>query len=116
MTSFTLPTPLAAWPVRLEYLSGWTAALVYVAFAVPIGLLGLWSLTGLGPVRKWVVIGVRLSVLLLFVLIISGMRWQRQHKDLEINALVDVSPSANTYVHDFPPSAKTLRVAIDDYL
>src|SRR5437868_2343471 len=112
----TIPTLLADWPVRLEYLSGWTAALVFVAFAVPIVLLGMWSLNGLGPVRKWVVIGVRLTVLLLFVLIISGMRWQRQHKYLDVMACVDVSLSANRYVHDFPPTAKTLRQAIDDYL
>src|SRR5437868_2006100 len=112
----TIPTSLAAWPIRLEYLSGWTAALVYIAFAVPIVLLGVWSLNGLGSVRKWVVIGVRLAVLLLFVLLIGGMRWQRQHKDLEIYAIVDVSRSATTYVKDFPKSSKNLRQAIDDYL
>jgi uncharacterized membrane protein/Mg-chelatase subunit ChlD len=76
-------------------------------------LLGLRSLAGLGPVRKWVALGTRLGVLLLFVLILGGIRWQRQNKDVEVIALRDISESTNQ-VRNYP--GKSLQLAVDDYL
>lgn len=112
--SWPAQPPLAlAWPVRMEYFPGWLAALFFIAGAIPIVLLGVWSLNGLGPVRKWVAIGTRLAVMLLFILIIGGVRWQRTHKDLEVWVLRDISGST-THVRDLP--AKTLAQSVDDYL
>lgn len=106
---------LAAWPIRMEYLSGWLVLLLFLALAVPIALLGVRSLAGLGPVRRWVALGVRLAVLLTFVLLIGGIRWQRTHKDLEVVVLRDISESTGL-VRDYPQKDKTLQAAIDGYL
>ena len=55
------------------------------------------SLAGLGSVRKWVAIAVRLAVVLLVVLILAGIAWQRTHKDLEVLVLSDASLSADLF-------------------
>jgi uncharacterized membrane protein len=100
-------------PIRLEYMTGWMAGLLFCALAVPILLLGMRSLNGLGPVRKWVAIGVRLGVLALFILILGGARWQRQHTDLEVMVLRDISGSTG-YVTHHP--GESLDSAIRQYL
>ena len=110
MGSFTLAFTS---PIRLEYFSGWVAALAFVALAVPIVLLGMRSLNGLGPVRKWVAIGARLAVVLLFILILGGIRYQRQHKDLQVMVLRDASESTRQ-VRQFP--GRTLEQSVEDYL
>src|SRR4051794_13079956 len=100
-------------PLKLEYLS-WPAALgLFALLAVPILLLGMRSLTGLGPVRKWVAIAARLIVLLLFVLIIGGARWQRLNKNVELMVLRDISEST-AQVRQYP--GKTLQASLDDWL
>ena len=90
-----IPTPILAvvWPARLEYFSGWQALGLFALLATPVVLLGVRSLAGMGPARKWVAIGLRLAVLLLAVLILGGIRYQRQSKDLEVMVLRDVSQS-----------------------
>jgi uncharacterized membrane protein len=100
-------------PIKLEYFSGWIALGIFVACAIPIVLLGMRSLSGLGPVRKWVAIGARLLVLFLFVLILGGIRWQRQNKIVEVMAIRDVSQSTME-VRDYP--GKSLQQSIDDTL
>ena len=101
------------WPLRMEYMRGWQAALLLLALAIPIVLLGVRSLAGLGPVRRWVAVGARLLVLLLFVLIIAGARWQRENKILEVMVLRDISESTGL-VHDYP--GKSLASSVEDYL
>ena len=110
-----VPSSLAAFyfPLRLEYLTYWQAALIFAALAAPIVFLGMRSLNGLGPVRKWVAIGIRLSVLLLFVLIIGGVRWQRTNKNLEVIVLRDISEST-AQVRQYP--GKTLQESLDEQL
>jgi hypothetical protein len=71
------------------------------------------SLNGLGPVRKWVAIGIRLAVLLLFMLIIGGVRLQRTNKDLEVIVLRDISEST-AQVRQYP--GKTLQESLDEQL
>ena len=93
-------------PITLEYLLWWQAALLFGVLGLIILLLGMRSMNGLGPVRKWVAIGIRLAVLLVFILIIGGARWQRQNKDLEVIVLRDVSEST-AQVREFP--RKTLQ-------
>src|SRR5687768_3361659 len=88
--------PLAlAWPLQMEFMPGGLVAVLFLVGALPIVALGYWSLSGLGPVRKWVAIGVRLAVLLLALLILAGVRWHSQHKDLEVMVLRDISDSTN---------------------
>ncbi|MGB7159794.1 MAG: hypothetical protein WBD40_17135 [Tepidisphaeraceae bacterium] len=110
-----LPIPLAAFqfPLRLEYFTYWQAALIFLALAAPIVFLGMRSLNGLGPVRKWVAIGIRLTVLLLFILIIGGVRWQRTNKNLEVIVLRDISESTGQ-VRQYP--GDTLQASLDETL
>ena len=104
---------LAVWPARLEFLSPLKALGLFALLAAPVVLLGVRSLNGVGPTRKWVIIGLRLLVTLVLVLILAGLRWQRQSHDLEVMVLRDISESTNETV-DFP--GKTLSSSLDDYL
>ena len=114
MNDAILPTLAAVqWPIRMEFIPGWVVALLFLAGALPIVALGMWSLSGLGPVRKWVAIGMRLCVLLLFLLILGGVRWQRTHKDVEVWVLRDISSSTG-HVREFP--GKSLQQSMESYL
>src|SRR5688572_7850344 len=107
-----LPSLAFTFPLRLEYLT-WPMALgLFALLALPIVWLGMRSLNGLGPVRKWVAIGVRLGVLALFILIIGGVRWQRTNKVLELMVLRDISEST-AQVRNFP--GPTLQSSIDEW-
>ena len=99
--------------LQLEYLTLWQAALLFAALAGPVVWLGARSLNGLGPVRKWVAVGARVLVLLLFVLILSGARWTRSNSAVEVMVLRDVSQST-AQVRNLPQ--KTLRQSINQYL
>ena len=100
-------------PLTLEYLQWWQAGALFALLAAPILFLGMRSLNGLGPVRKWVAIGIRLAVLLLFILIIGGVRFQRTNKDLEVIVLRDISEST-AQVRQYP--GKTLQESLDEQL
>src|SRR5467141_2921371 len=89
--------PAFVWPLKLEYFNGVTAFLIFLGLALFFVSLGLWSLAGLGPMRKWVAIGIRLAVALCFVLILGGARWQRQHKNVETIVLSDISDSIDQF-------------------
>ncbi|MGH7176952.1 MAG: hypothetical protein ACREJC_06205, partial [Tepidisphaeraceae bacterium] len=104
---------LAALPFSLEYMQPWQAGALLALLSAPIVLLGIRSLSGLGPVRRWVAVGVRLALLLVLVLILGGLRWQRQNKDLEVMVLRDVSQSTQN-VTAFP--GKSLSGSVEDYL
>lgn len=103
-------------PLSLEFFSGWVALALFAGVGLPIVLLGMRSLNGLGPTRKWTAIVLRLLVLLLFVLILGGARWQRVHKELDVIVLRDVSDST-LLVRDHDLTNKTtLNEAIDAFL
>ncbi|HLL90995.1 MAG TPA: VWA domain-containing protein [Tepidisphaeraceae bacterium] len=112
MTAASSPI-LAALPLSLEYFSWGTAGLLFAGLGVVIVLLGVRSMAGLGPARQWTAIGVRLAVLLLMVLVLGGVRWQRQHKDLEVIFLRDVSQSAEQV--PTPAEGQTVQQAMDRY-
>jgi uncharacterized membrane protein len=112
--SSIVPTSLAfVWPLRTEYLLGWQAVLLFVALGALIVWMGKRSLAGLGPVRKWVAISLRVIVLALLVLIISGARWQRENKVVEVIVLRDISESTANVV-GFP--GKSLQTSLDEFL
>src|SRR3954453_14939764 len=110
----TTTTPMLAftWPLRLEYMTWWQAMLLFAALSVPIVWLAVRSLAGLGPVRRWVAMGIRLLVLLALVLTLGGARWQRENKVVEVMVLRDVSESVSN-VHNFP--GKTLQSSLEKY-
>src|SRR5882724_3024268 len=113
--TFAAPSAIV-WPIHLEYIRGWVAFLLFIGLGAVIVFLGMRSLNGLGAVRKWVAIGIRLTVLLLFILILGGIRWQRIHKNLEVMALVDVSGSMRYYSQYPGHPAKPLRTAEDEWI
>src|SRR4051812_29341808 len=117
MNGTFIPSSLSilAWGIDLEYTTGWKAAGAFLLLSIPIVVLGLRSLTGLGPVRKWAAIAFRLLVLLVIVLLLSGARWNRTHKTLDLIVIRDISKSTNQY-RNFPAANKNLTDAIDDYL
>lgn len=115
--TISIPTMLAfTWPIHLEYFPGWTAFLLFLGLGFIVVLMGMRSLAGLGPVRQWVAITLRLLVLLLFILIIGGIRWQRVHKNLEVMALVDVSGSMRYFTQYPGYPSKPLRAAEDQWI
>ncbi len=99
-------------PITLEYLTWLQALGLFAGAGLIFVLMGMRSLAGLGAVRQWVAIAIRLLVLLIFVLVIGGARWQRQNKDLEVIVLRDISEST-AQVKDFP--GKTLRESEDQW-
>lgn len=99
--------------IRFEHITFWPLVGLFALLAVPIVLLGLKSLAGLGPVRRWVALGARLLVLLAFLVLIAGARWDRINKDVEVIVLRDVSESTRL-MSKLP--APTLRDAIDLWL
>src|SRR5688572_7352053 len=104
---------LSALPLSLEYMRWWQAVLLFLALSFPVTLLAIRSLAGLGPVRRWVALGVRLTVILIAVLILAGARWQRQNRDVEVLVMRDVSTSTRN-VADYP--SESLSKSVDDYL
>ncbi len=108
------PSLLAfVWPIRLEYFSGWAALGMFLLLGLPIVWLGMRSLNGLGQLRKWVAIVLRLMVIGLIILILGGIRIARQATDVEVMVLRDISGSTG-YIHDYP--GLTLQSSLDNYL
>jgi uncharacterized membrane protein len=100
-------------PLNFEYLSPLRAAGLLALLALPIVIMGVRSLAGLGSIRRWVAMGARLAVLLLVVLILAGARWDRTNKDLEVIVCRDISQSTQL-VRDFPGAS--LTQSVDDWL
>jgi len=113
MNVIYLSISAVSFPLRLEYLTPLQATGLFALVALPIVLLGWRSLVGLGPVRRWVAVGVRLLVLLLLVLILGGVRWQRTNTVLEVMVLRDISQSTQQ-ARNFP--GKSLQTSLDDFL
>jgi uncharacterized membrane protein len=111
MNEFLPTSPLAS--ISFEYLSPMRALGLFALLALPFVLLGIRSLAGLGPVRRWVALGVRLLVLLLVVLILAGVRFERKNVDVEVLLLRDVSESMQLV--RLPPG-ETLERQIDAFL
>src|SRR6185369_118600 len=103
---------LAASPIQLEYWH-WGYGVTFLAVSALTILMGMRSLAGLGPVRKWVAIGARVTVITLLFLIILGIRWTRMHRDLELLVVRDISGSTRQFTAFTGPS---LQVAFQEYL
>jgi uncharacterized membrane protein len=99
-------------PIQLEYWR-WSYGLAFLVAAAIVVWLGMRSLAGLGPARKWVAIGARVLVLLLLFLIVCGIRWRRQHTDLELLVVRDISRSTKQFT-SYP--GKSLDESFKQYL
>lgn len=102
-----------AFPLRLEFNRPWLTVAIFLALGAIVVLLGMRSLGGLGPVRKWVAVGARLLVLALIFLILGNVKWVRTNDDVEVMVVRDISRSTEL-VRNFP--GKNLQTALDDYL
>ncbi len=99
-------------PFGLEHFSWLTAALLFAFLALPVVWLGMRSMRGMSAVRRWVIIAVRLEVILLLVLLLGGLRWQRRAKGVEVYCLRDASDSTSMVI-DFP--GRSLQRSLDSY-
>jgi hypothetical protein len=61
-----------------------------------------------------VAIGLRLAVFLLALLILAGVQWRREHKDVEVMVLRDTSESTAN-VKTLPEPDASLQPALDLY-
>src|SRR5436305_12885839 len=91
------------WPIQLEYWH-WGYGVAFLVCVAVVLWLGMRSLAGLGPARKWVAISVRVLVLLLLFLILCGIRWTRMHTDLELLVVRDISGSTKQFTDYTGPS------------
>jgi uncharacterized membrane protein len=113
LSQLFITTPALMMPLRLQYFSGGVALAAFVILAAPIVFLGMRNLTGMGKVRQWVAISVRLLVMLAMILILGGVRWQRVNENTEVMVLRDISLHT-MLVQNYP--GKTLQESLDDYL
>src|SRR5450432_4162069 len=104
---------LAYFTFRLDQFSPLVALALFAGLGAIIVLLGIHSMAGMGNVRKWVAIGVRLAVLLLVILILGDIKLVRKNTDVELMIVRDISRSTEL-VTAFP--GKFLQSSIDDYL
>jgi Ca-activated chloride channel family protein len=99
--------------LRLEYLSPIQFIALFAVFAAFFILTGMRSLTWLDPVRRSTAIGVRLMVLLLLLLIVGGVRWERRNPDVQVVVVRDISQSTQN-VRDYP--GKDLQSSLDQWI
>ncbi len=102
--------PLA--DLGLEFLAWWQAALVWLALAVPTVWLGRKRLEALGTTRRNVAIIARLMVLALAILILAGLRAERDNDTVELIVVRDTSDSARQAV-DAARGETVIRRVVD---
>src|SRR5438128_2534111 len=78
---------------------GW---LLLLAFVPVIVLLSFRSLSGLGPARRWLAIGLRCLLVVLLTLALAEVRLRHQNENVTVLFLVDRSLSVP---EDFDPQA-----------
>ncbi|HTW93749.1 MAG TPA: VWA domain-containing protein, partial [Tepidisphaeraceae bacterium] len=86
---------------------------LFVGLGAIVVVLGMHSLAGLGKVRQWVAIVIRLLVILLFILILGNVKWDQQNKNVEVLVLRDIGQST-TLARDFP--GDNLQGSLDQWL
>jgi Ca-activated chloride channel family protein len=79
--------------LQLEYISFPAALAVFAAAGAFVVTTGVGNLTHLPMSRRWAAIFSRLILLLLFLLIVGGARWERTNNRLEVIVLRDVGRS-----------------------
>jgi Mg-chelatase subunit ChlD len=100
-------------PFQGEYLSTGKALVLYVLLAGPILWMGMRSMRGMDPAKKWTAIGVRLAGLWMLMLLLCGARWVRIGHDAEVIVLRDVSASISNWQGS---GGRTAQETIDAFL
>lgn len=99
--------------IRFEHLTYAQAAILFAVPAVFFIGLSLRSMAGLGPVRRFVALGLRLALLATLVLILAGLKVERRAKDVEVIVVKDISLST-ARVSGYPGG--TLGSSIDKFV
>lgn len=102
---------------RLEYLQWWQLGTLMGVLGLLIVWMGSRSMAGLGPMRKWTSIVLRLIILATLLLVLGGIRLERKLNDLEVIVMRDISQSTQ-FVQEYPgaKSNQTFQGAVDNYL
>ena len=95
-----MPSPTLLAAVRLEHLSWLQALGLFALLLLPVLLFGWRPLRALGPTKRAVALVARTLVVALAVLILAGLRVERENEVVEVLVLRDVSDSAQQSVKD----------------
>jgi len=87
-------------PIRFDH----PEYLWLLLLALPVVWLGRRSLASLETSRRWTAIGLRLALMTVIILMLSGLQAVRWHRDLTVIAVVDESESVRRFV---PPEVAT---------
>jgi Ca-activated chloride channel family protein len=98
---------------HLTHVSVPTALIVFLAGGLFTIVLGQLSLQTLDPVKRWTSIGLRLLTLLLLILALGGLQWERRNDRLDVMVACDVSGSTG-YVRNF--KGANLQGSLDRWL
>ena len=71
--------------------------LLLATLAIPVAALGWWVTTGMDHTRRLTVVGLRSLVLLLLAACLAGPQMLREHDELTVVAVVDVSGSVRRF-------------------
>lgn len=71
--------------------------LLLALIALPIFVLGEWSLQQLGPARRWTSVFLRIFVLLVITAMLAGFRTVQTHDELTVVSLIDTSKSVRMF-------------------
>src|SRR5207247_11294768 len=96
--------------LRVEFSQPWWLLLVLLVPAIVY--LSYRSLAGLGPVRRWVAIGLRSALVILLALALAEPRLRRSNENLTVLFLVDRSLSVPEE-SDPSPDARLSRARVD---
>lgn len=100
-------------PMSFQYLPAWQVLGLFVLIGGVMVWMGIRSMAGLDPLRRWVSIALRLVVLLAALLLMGGVRWNRQVRDLTVLVLRDVSQSTGAVA---PVGKESIGRAIGAYV
>lgn len=98
--------------MQFEYLPPAVALLLPLVLAAPVVWLGLRAMNWASPQKQAVAIGLRVGSIVLMVMLLAGVRWQRWHHDLEVMVVRDVSASTA----GVPAIGRTIQSDIDSFL
>lgn len=83
--------------------------------ALPLLVIGLRTLAHVEPVRRWIILLLRTFLIVLVAAMLAGPHAVREHDQLAVVALVDVSGSVRRFAH-LPPIPDQVASTNIDYL
>jgi len=80
-------------PIRFDQ----PALLLLALLALPLLFIGVRTLRGMDPVRRWTTLGLRTVLLVLIAAMLAGPHAVREHDQLTVIGLIDVSGSVQRF-------------------